>query len=72
MPDTLMTEPCSHCGGARAHTTLLWPDPDAARQIEGVIHGEILIERPGLWCATCDDGAPDALELVPAPRRRAA
>ena len=71
MPDTLMTEPCPRCGDALAHTTLLWPDPEAARQLDGVL-GEILIEGPGLWCAACGSAAPDTVDTVAIPARRAA
>ena len=70
MPDTLMTEPCPRCGDALAHTTLLWPDPE--HRIEGAIQGEILVERPGLWCAACGSAAPDTVDTVAIPTRRAA
>lgn len=65
MPDTMMHEPsCPGCGGLLARTTLLWPDPDATT--------EIVVERPGLWCATCGSEVLEPLAAPATGRRRAA
>jgi hypothetical protein len=71
MPDTVMHEPpCPTCGDTLERTTLLWPDPDAAREL--ALEGrEILIERPGLWCSACGSGALEATPLVARTRRAA-